>query len=44
MGEADCFVVYPNPDIEVLEKLKKSKTRTELWGNLPTELGYNKQC
>lgn len=44
MGEVDCFVVYPNPDIEVLEKLKKSKTRTELWENLPTKLEYNKQC
>lgn len=44
MGEVDCFVVYPDPDIEILEKLKKSKTRTELWKNLPTELEYNKQC
>lgn len=44
MGEVDCFVVYPNPDIEVLEKLRKSKTRTEFWENLPTELEYNKQC
>ena len=44
MGEIDSFVVYPNPDIEVLEKLKKSKTRTKLWENLPTELAYNKQC
>ncbi|MCM1496590.1 MAG: transglutaminase-like domain-containing protein [Bacteroides sp.] len=43
MGEVDSFVVYPNPDIKVLEKLRKSKTRTELWGNLPTELEYNKQ-
>lgn len=42
MGEVDCFVVYPNPDIEVLEKLKKSKTRAELWENLPTVLEYNK--
>lgn len=43
-GEVDSFVVYPNPDIKVLEKLRKSKTRTELWENLPTELEYNKQC
>jgi len=43
MEEVDCFVVYPNPDIEVLEKLRKSKTRTELWENLPTELEYNKK-
>lgn len=44
MGEVDSFVIYPNPDIAVLEKLRKSKTRTELWKNLPTELEYNKQC
>lgn len=44
MGEVDCFVVYPDPDIEVLEKLRKSKTRMELWENLPTELEYNKRC
>lgn len=43
-GEVDSFAVYPNPDIKVLEKLRKSKTRTELWENLPTELEYNKQC
>lgn len=43
LGEVDSFVVYPNPDIAILEKLKKSKTRTELWKNLPTELEYNKQ-
>jgi transglutaminase-like putative cysteine protease len=42
MGEADSFIVYPDPDIKILEKLRKSKTRTELWGNLPTELGYNR--
>lgn len=42
MGEADCFVIYPNPDIAVLEKLRKSKTRTALWENLPTELAYHK--
>lgn len=44
MGEVGCFIVYPNPDIEVLKKLKTSKTRTDLWENLPTELEYNKQC
>lgn len=43
MGEVDSFAVYPDPDINVLEKLRKNKTRTELWGNLPTELEYNKQ-
>ena len=43
LGEVDSFVVYPNPDKEVLRKLRTSKTRTELWENLPTELEYNKQ-
>lgn len=41
-GEADSFIVYPDPDIKVLEKLRKNKTRTELWDNLPTELEYSK--
>lgn len=40
-GEEDGFIVYPNPDIKILEKLRENKTRTELWNNLPTELGYN---
>lgn len=39
-GEEDCFTVFPTPDIKVLEKLRKCRTRTELWDNLPTELGY----
>lgn len=42
MGEIDGFIVYPDPDIKVLEKLRNNKTRTELWDNLPTELEYNK--
>lgn len=42
MGEEDSFIVYPNPDRKILERLRKSKTRTELWKNLPTELGYSK--
>ncbi|MBD5520022.1 MAG: hypothetical protein HDR03_02140 [Lachnospiraceae bacterium] len=37
----EYFIIYPNPDIKVLEKLKNSKTRTELWDNLPTELEYD---
>lgn len=42
MGEEDGFVVYPEPDIKILEKLRENRTRTELWDNLPTELarGY----
>lgn len=39
-GEVDGFTIYPNPDVKVLEKLKKNKTRTELWDDLPTELEY----
>lgn len=42
MGEIDNFIVYPEPDVKVLEKLRKNKTRTELWDNLPVELGYNR--
>ena len=41
-GETDSFIVYPDPDIKVLEKLRKCKTRTELWDNLPTELAYDR--
>ena len=39
-GEEDGFVIYPAPDIKILEKFKNNKTRTELWDDLPTELGY----
>lgn len=41
MGEVDSFVVYSKPDVKIIEKLRQNKTRTELWENLPTELGYN---
>ncbi len=40
-GEEDNLMVYPKPDIKVLETLENSKTRTELWDNLPDELGYS---
>lgn len=43
LGEADGFIIYPDPDIKIVENLRKSKTRTALWQNLPTELGYNTQ-
>ena len=39
-GEEDGFVIYPDPDIKILEKFKNNKTRTELWDDLPTELAY----
>lgn len=38
MGEEDDFVVYPTPDVKVLERLQKYATRTQLWEDLPTEL------
>ncbi len=40
-GEEDGFMVYPDPDTKILEKLRNNKTRTELWNDLPTELAYN---
>lgn len=40
LGEEDDFVIYPAPDVKVVEKLRNAKTRTELWGNLPEKLGY----
>ncbi|MBR3569346.1 MAG: transglutaminase domain-containing protein [Oscillibacter sp.] len=43
LGEVDGLMIYPDPDIKILEKLRENKTRTELWDNLPTELGYDRQ-
>lgn len=43
MGEEDNLTVYPDPDIKIVEKLRKIKTRTKLLNDLPTELGYDKQ-
>lgn len=40
-GEEDNFTIYPHPDTKVLERLRKYKTRPELWEDLPTELGYH---
>lgn len=40
-GETDCLKVFPAPDNIVVSKLKKYRTRTELFDDLPTELGYN---
>ena len=42
MGEIDSYIVYPHPDLKIVEKMRKLKTRTELWNDLPTELEYNK--
>ena len=43
LGEVDDFVVYPTPDVKVLERLRKYNTREELWEDLPTELAYHKE-
>lgn len=40
-GEEDGLIIYPDPDLKILEKLRNNKTRTELWDDLPTELSYN---
>ncbi|MDE5565297.1 MAG: transglutaminase-like domain-containing protein [Oscillospiraceae bacterium] len=40
-GEIDNFIVYPDPDVNVLKRLNKYSTRTELFDDLPTELAYN---
>ena len=36
--ERDGFVICPDPDAKIPERLRKYKTRTELWNDLPTEL------
>ena len=41
LGEIDDYTVYPKPDVKILETLRESKTRTELWDHLLTELGYH---
>ncbi|MBR2916829.1 MAG: ABC transporter ATP-binding protein, partial [Clostridia bacterium] len=43
IGEEDDFIIYPSPDIKIIEKLRNNKTRTELWNDLPNELLYNKK-
>lgn len=40
-GEKDIFMVFPEPDVKVLNRMREKKTRTELWEDLPTELAYN---
>ncbi|MEE1304966.1 MAG: transglutaminase-like domain-containing protein [Agathobacter sp.] len=40
LGEMDSFVIYPNPDVKIVDNLRENKTRTNLMNNLPTELGY----
>lgn len=40
IGEVDSFIIYP--DKNILGKLRRCKTRIELWNDPPTELGYNR--
>lgn len=40
LGEKDILIIYPNPDVNILEKLRAYKTRTELWNDLPMKLAY----
>ncbi|MDE5758980.1 MAG: hypothetical protein K2H85_10280 [Allobaculum sp.] len=41
-GEIDGLIIYPNPDLEILKKLKTNESRIDLWKNLSTELEYQK--
>lgn len=38
LGEEDGFIIYPDPDGNVLEKLRKHRTRAQLWKDLPSKL------
>lgn len=40
-GEEDDFLVYPEPDTEILKALRGNQSRAELWENLPMELAYH---
>lgn len=40
-GEEDGTVIYPDPDTLVIRSMMNSKTRSELWNDLPAKLGYN---
>lgn len=40
MGEEDIYIVFPQPDEKVLEKLRACQMRAELWNDLPTELAF----
>lgn len=39
-GEVDSFVIYADPDIEVVKTLQSYDSRENLWDNLPMKLGY----
>ena len=40
VGEKDGFVIYPDPDLEVLRVLQSSNSVADLWDHLPKKLGY----
>lgn len=40
-GEEDGRVIYPDPDKLIIRSMTQSKTRSELWNDLPSRLGYN---
>ena len=42
-GEVDSFVIYADPDIEVVKTLQSHNSRENLWDNLPMKLGYEKK-
>lgn len=39
-GEKDSRIIYPAPDAKIVRVLRSSKTRTELWRVLPSEVAY----
>ena len=39
-GEKDNFTVYPDPDENVMASMRRCKTRSELWEQLPMTLAY----
>ena len=41
-GEEDGLVIYPDPDELVIKSMKEAESRSELWDDLPAELGYHK--
>jgi len=41
-GEEDGLIIYPDPDELVIKTMRESKSRSELWDNLPAEPGYHK--
>lgn len=39
-GEQDCMTIYPIPAQLIVSRLKKYSLRSQLWDDLPNELGY----